>query len=336
MLKKKSKPKKNNKQSVDVVCVGGITQDIFFYSDQLQEFDNPKKDPNCLRLLSAELGAKIIGKKMIRSVGGGASNSAINFSNLGLKTAIISVVGSDPFGLSAINYFSENNIDCSSVKVIKNKETALSFLLSNSVSGNHSVFAYDGAREDLNITVEDLKKHNPKWLYVTSLSDNWQKVFKNIKTFLESSDCKLVWNPGVTQLLAGKEVLQKYIELCDIFVLNRDEATGLVAEGKNISVNEILEKVGELGANINVMTDGPSGVYVTIGKQRFFEPALSNLKPINTTGAGDAFSSTLVASLHKGVSLQLAMRYAVRQSSNILKSIGAQTGLKKWNSLKNN
>lgn len=336
MIKKKVNPKKKNNQSVDVVCVGGITQDIFFYSDQLQEFDNPKKDPNCLRLLSAELGAKILGKKMIRAVGGGASNSAINFSNLGLKTSIISAVGSDPFGLSAINYFSENDINCSSIKIIKNKETALSFLLSNSVSGNHTVFAYDGAKEDLLLSIDDLKKHNPRWLYVTSLSNNWQKVFKNIRAFLETSDCKLVWNPGVAQLIAGKDVLKKYIEMCDIFVLNRDEATQLVAEGKNLSVNEILERVGGLGANINVMTDGPSGVYVTVGKQRFFEPALSNLKPINTTGAGDAFSSTLVASLHKGVSLQLAMRYAVRQSSNILKSVGAQAGLKKWNSLKNN
>lgn len=341
MIKKKIIIKKNKKNKpasakLDVVCVGGVTQDIFFYSDQLKEIDNPRKDPNCLKLLAAELSAKIIGKKMMRAVGGGASNSAVNFSNLGLKAGIISAIGADAFGDSALKLFTEHKINHDLIKVVKGKETALSFLLSNSNSGNHTVFAFDGAKAELGLNINDLKKINPKWLYVTSLSENWQAVFIQIKAYLAISECKLAWNPGIIQLSAGKEVLKPYISLCELFVLNRDEATGLVSGDKVMSVNEILDSIGELGAKIIAMTDGPAGVYVTVGKQRFYEPALSNLKPINTTGAGDAFASTLVAGLHQGVNLQLAMRYAVRQSSNILKSIGAQAGLKSWNSLKKN
>ena len=333
---KKNKPKTVKPIVTDVVCIGGVNQDIFFYSDQLYEIPNPKKDPNCLMLLGAELSAKIVGKKMVRTNGGGAGNAAVNFSNLGLKTAIVSAVGSDVFGTTAIDYFKERKIDCQFIKKINNKETALSFLLSNSQTGNHTVFLFDGAKSELTLNVADLKKLNPGWIYVTSLSSNWEVILKQVKSYVASNDCKLVWNPGAIQLAAGADVLKPYISLCEMLIVNRDEAKDLVASGKELSANETLEKLGELGARVNVMTDGPAGVYVTVGKQRFYEPALSNLKPVNTTGAGDAFGSTFVAGIHQGFSLQLAMRYAIRQSSNILKIIGSQAGLKGWSSLKKN
>lgn len=330
IIKSKLKSKQPKSNKFDVVCIGGVTQDIFFYSDQLQEIDNPKRDPNCLKLITAELSAKINGKKMMRTWGGGAGNTAMNFNKLGLKTALISAVGQESFGVTAKEHFINNKIDCRYLKLIKGQETALSFLLSNANTGNHTVFTYDGAKKDLSLKLDDLKKLKPTWIYVSSLSENWRSVFKPILAYLKMSKCKLVWNPGAIQLQAGVENLKPYISLCEILILNRDEVVGLVANGKSFSANELLEKLGSVGAKINVMTDGPAGVFVTVDKQRYFEPAMSNLKPLNTTGAGDAFGSTLVSALHKGESLQMAMRYAIRQSSNILKVIGAQSGLKSW------
>lgn len=326
--KAKVKPLKTTK--FDVVCIGGVTQDIFFYSDQLQEIDNPKKDPNCLKLLTAELSAKINGKKIIRTWGGGAGNTAVNFSKLGLKTALVSSVGDEPFGQAVKDHFIKTKVDCRYLKQVKNQQTALSFLLSNVNTGNHTVFTYDGAKKDLSLKLDDLKKLKPTWVYISSLSENWRSVFKQILAYKKISNCKLVWNPGAVQLQAGVENLKPYMSLCEIVILNRDEVVGLVANGRSFSANELLEKYSQLGAKINVMTDGPAGVFVTIDKQRYFEPSISNLKPVNTTGAGDAFGSTLVAALHRGKSLQLAMRCAIRQSSNILKVIGAQSGLKSW------
>jgi ribokinase len=322
--------KKNNS---DVVCIGGITQDIFFYSDQLRELDNPKNQPDCQKLLAVELNAKICGKNLVRTWGGGAGNSAVNFNLLGLSTAVISSVGNDASGAAAINHFNKKRINCRFIKIVKNQETALSFLLSNALSGNQAIFTYDGAKNNLNFNLSDLKLLKPKWIYLTSLAGNWPSLVKKIISYKKSSNCRLAWNPGAWQLSKGSVGLKPYIKYCDVLLLNRDEAVGLLAEENNLPINELLEKLRSLGASISVVTDGPAGVYAVINQQRYFEPALTNLKPINITGAGDAFNSTFIAALIKGLPLSLAMRCGIRQSSNVIKYVGAQTGLQTWSKI---
>lgn len=49
--------------------------------------------------------------------------------------------------------------------------------------------------------------------------------------------------------------------------------------------------------------------------------------PVERTGAGDAFASTLLAGLYHGLSIEDAVRWAPINSMNVVQHVGAQKGL---------
>jgi ribokinase len=49
--------------------------------------------------------------------------------------------------------------------------------------------------------------------------------------------------------------------------------------------------------------------------------------PVDRTGAGDAFASTFVAALAKGLSLEDALRWGPVNSMSVVQKVGAQAGL---------
>jgi ribokinase len=49
--------------------------------------------------------------------------------------------------------------------------------------------------------------------------------------------------------------------------------------------------------------------------------------PVDRTGAGDAFASTFVAALAKGLSLEDALRWGPINSMSVVQKVGAQAGL---------
>lgn len=83
-----------------------------------------------------------------------------------------------------------------------------------------------------------------------------------------------------------------------------------------------------LGPRIVVITDGPAGAYASDGQNRYKMPLYpDSAAPYDRTGAGDAFASTFVAALAKGMSLEDALRWAPINSMSVVQKVGAQAGL---------
>ena len=77
-----------------------------------------------------------------------------------------------------------------------------------------------------------------------------------------------------------------------------------------------------------VVTDGPAGAYASDGRHRFRVPAYPDpAPPKERTGAGDAFASTLVAALSKGLPLDEALAWAPINAMHVVQEVGSQTGL---------
>ena len=77
-----------------------------------------------------------------------------------------------------------------------------------------------------------------------------------------------------------------------------------------------------------IITDGADGAYASDGKSQYKMPNYPDIAPpVDRTGAGDAFASTLVAALALGHSLDVAMTWAPINSMNVLQHLGAQAGL---------
>ena len=76
-----------------------------------------------------------------------------------------------------------------------------------------------------------------------------------------------------------------------------------------------------------IITNDKAGVWAFDGQELLYQKALKVKKIIDTTGVGDAFGSTLTASLIKKLPLAKAMFLAASQAANILTQQGAQNGL---------
>jgi len=315
------------------ITIGGATEDITIYTSEGVLIDN-KKDLTKQKLLGFEFGAKIEVEKSFSSFGGAASNTAVNFSRFGFKTATYIYIGDDERGKKILENFKNQNVDISLIKKIKKINTGFSFVLVG--PGNeHILFSERAANSMLEIKRSDLVKlKNTKWIYIGSLSGIWQDTLKKVFSL---SKVKFAWNPGGAQLKAGASTLKKYIKNTNIFCVNKDEAIELVmsdSKYKNkykrfFNNSRNLQKViKSWGAEIVVVTRGKNGADVYDGECFYHQNIMKEKKRVDTTGVGDAFNSSFVAGLelYHG-DIKKAMRLGLKNTASLITKHGAQNGL---------
>jgi sugar/nucleoside kinase (ribokinase family) len=126
---------------------------------------------------------------------------------------------------------------------------------------------------------------------------------------------------------AGVERLKRLYQRSEVLILNREEAV-TVGGGNHDDVHDLLDHLHALSPKIVVMTDGPAGAYSSDGQTRLKMPPYPDpAPPYERTGAGDAFSSTFVAALAKGYSIEDALRWAPINSMSVVQKVGGQAGL---------
>ena len=117
-------------------------------------------------------------------------------------------------------------------------------------------------------------------------------------------------NAGTTAIKKGEKYFSKIIEIADILVLNKEEASMLTKisvrpdtktekfskEFIHPDVIQMLRALrGKNSVNV-VITDGKAGVYAYDGKKFYKAPEFPAVVR-STLGAGDAFSSTFTAAM---------------------------------------
>ena len=319
----------------DFIAIGGLVEDISFKTEEGVLINNPE-DITRQKLLGFEYGAKIRVDNVMRFPGGGANNAAVCLARLGFKTALLGAAGEDETGKSLIKNLADNDIDTRLVKIIKGGETGFTFLV-KAKDNEHVAFVYRGANSFLEISkIEAQMLCYSKWLYITSLSGDWEKVLDKV---FAVKDALVAWNPGNDQLLAGAGRLQKYLKKTTVLLVNKDEAIELaISAGKHKKedtsflndVKNLLSALKELGPDGVVVTDGENGADYYDGEQFYHGESLHvpSAKIADTTGVGDAFCSTFIAGLEMyDGDFKKAMKLAMKNSAEVLKKPGAQNGL---------
>ena len=319
----------------DFIAIGGIVEDITFYTDEGVVVEN-KQDILKQKLIGFEYGGKIRVEDINRYPGGGANNAAVCLSRLGFKTALLAAVGEDETGKKMIKNLVDNGVDTRLVRVLKGGETGFTFVVVNK-DREHVAFIYRGVNSLLEITkIEAHMLSYAKWLYIASLSGDWEKVLDKV---FSVKDALIAWNPGGAQLAAGAAKLRKYIQKTAVFMVNKAEAIELAASiGKDKNKDEkffndtknLLVALKELGPDGVVITDGGNGADFYDGEEFRHEDSLrvSRNKISDTTGVGDSFCSTFIAGLEKYEGdHKKAMKLAMKNAAANLQAPGAQNGL---------
>lgn len=320
--------------SYDFITIGGVTEDITFYTNEGILIDN-KKDLTRQKLLAFEYGAKIRVEKSFSGFGGGAANAAVCFSRLGFKAACLACIGDDERGQRISRNFMKQGVDTSLMQKAKEMETGFSLLLVGLGKSEHICFSNRAANKQLKITDHELKiLEKAKWLYLTSLSGKWEE---NLKKIFSADGPKISWNPGHRQISAGVKALAPYFKRTDCLIVNKDEAIELVMSDKKHKNKEaaflndsknLLEALISYGPKIVVVTDGHNGADIQEGLRVYHQPVIKERQRIDTTGVGDAFGSSFIAGRELyDQDMKKSLTLAARNSSAEISEQGAQNGL---------
>jgi ribokinase len=312
----------------DVVSIGDIVTDAFIklLDDQAVTYENEQG-----KWLAMQFGTKLPfdHAEVIEGVGN-AANAAVAFARLDINSAFVTNVGGDSHGREMINALHKNSVDTRFVRINPDKKSNLHYVLwykeERTILIKHEEYDYHWPH----LTPAE----TPKWVYFSSISEHAIPYHDQVADWLEQNpDVKMAFQPGTFQMEAGTERLKRIYARSEVLILNREEAV-TVGGGNHDDINDLFNKLHELGPKIIVITDGPQGAYTSDGNTRLSMPLYPDPgPPVDRTGAGDAFASTFVAALIKGNTIEGALQWAPINSMNVVQKVGAQAGLLTENQL---
>ena len=306
----------------DVLCVGDVVTDAFIkLMDDRASVEETKDGP----LLVMPFATKIpFDHTEVLNAVGNAANAAVNFAKLGLETGLVANVGGDSPGRDIISTLDKADVDTKYVRVNTRKKSNYHYVLwykeERTILIKHEEYDYHWPHIPA--------KETPKWVYFSSISENAMDFHDDVVEWLDKNpETKLAFQPGTFQMQAGIERLQKVYKRSELVAVNREEAA-YITGGKVDDLHDLFDRLHKLGPKIALISDGPKGSYASDGANRFHMPIYPDPKPpFERTGAGDAFTSTFVASIIHGNTIDGAMLWAPISSMNVVQHVGAQAGL---------
>jgi sugar/nucleoside kinase (ribokinase family) len=295
----------------DIISIGAATVDIFAKSENFIVDDG---------LLSLKYSSKSEISQSLICSGGGASNSSVSFSRLGLKSACLSLIGNDNLNSCIIHDLRNNGVSTSLLVKSTKDSTDFSIILV-AKDGGRSILTQRGQSrlEEKDIEWSKLKT---KWFYITSLEGNID-LLEKIIGFAVENNIKISLNPGNREL-QQKKLLLPLLTQVDFLLLNQSELEMLT--GKGLDQPNLLTTIKKIGSQITAVTDGRKGAYIFYGDYHQHQ-AIIKTKTVDETGSGDAFGSTFVAGLINKLSPKEALNWGITNSSSVVSYLGAKSGL---------
>lgn len=304
-----------------ILSIGDIFSDAFI---KLREDEaRIDTDPDGSKRLSLPFGSKppYDSVEIVQAVGP-SPNAAVSFSRLGLRSGLMAYLGDDQPGQDSLDYLHSENVDTSTMS----RQAGIK-------SNYYYVLRYGADRtilvrnEDYDYTWQQ-PKDTPDWIYLSLISASSWQLHEDLLRYLdEHPDTKLAFQPGTFQFEWGAEKLARVYGRSHIVVMNREEAVDVTGCSYD-SIHDLADGLHALGPKIVVITDGPNGSYASYDGKLVTIPNYPDpAPPLDRTGAGDAFASTIVAALAHGESMDTALTWAPINSMSVVQKLGAQAGL---------
>jgi sugar/nucleoside kinase (ribokinase family) len=315
------------------ISIGGATRDIVFLTSDGIMIDN-HRDLLRQKLLAFEYGAKIKVNSFHHLFGGGAANAAVNFANSGFKVACLANIGGDESGRAVLANLKGRGVATSLMSISPSAFTGLSFILVSD-EGERIIFSNRLANENLAISLkEKALLEQTEYIYLASLSGNWQKTAKQI---FSAKKPKIVWNPGASQYKLGLKKLSPFLKRTEILCVNKDEALELVLSSASYrrkgldffkDVKNILPILKAAGPNIVLITSGQEGADVYDGRNFYHQDIIKEKKRVDVTGVGDVFNSSfLIGMILSRGDIKKSLYLGARNAASKIAHFGAQSGL---------
>lgn len=328
----------------DLITIGGATQDVFVRSEGAKVIRLSDRQQE-QAWLGFNYGAKIPVESIRFTVGGGATNTAVALSKLGLKVACLINIGTDQAGDQVLESLQKHGVSTDLVCRCQ-EQTGYSVILT-SYEGERSILAFRGANCGLTedrVPWEALKQ--TRWFYISSLSGESDAVLGLLLDFAAQHQIKVAWNPGGTQLKARERLLTHLAKVHLLFV-NKEEAAQITGLALHKPLPEYLRPITEddtarpaymydLDAQLKalkkqvqdlvVITDGKRGTQAYDGQNVTVMPVYP-VQIADVLGAGDAFGATFTSAWLEQRSVGESLAWGAANAASVVTDPGAHRGL---------
>jgi len=268
------------------------------------------------------MGETFHGTRFQMGFGGKGANQAVMAAKLGGQVAMISKLGQDVFGENTLKNFQTWGVDTQHVYFT---DKAFSGVAPIAVDpeGHNSIIIVTGANDLL--TEEEIEKARPtiaaSQILVCQLEIPMEITQAAVRT-AKQEGVRVILNPAP----ARESLPEELYRLTDIFCPNESETeflTGMSAE--TLEQAEAAARVlVERGACSVILTLGDKGSLL-VTKEGAEHVPVESVKPVDTTGAGDAFVGSLAFFIAMGKNIVEAMKRANRIAAISVQASGTQT-----------
>jgi ribokinase len=338
------------------LCVGSAMVDIIVLVNS-RDVERMTMTNATSSFLLLEQGRKIESESISTHIGGGAINTAVSMSRLGIEACVLVKVGDDQNGGRILDRMTAESVDESAVIRTAEAPTGTAVMVS-SHDRNATIFTQRGANTLLRVS--DIKSElleNRDLVYIASLSNRSADCFGDIAARAHAAGAFVAANPGIRQLTSRTASILDSFPDIDLLAVNRVEAEtlvpalavsddvtdgheehdanqeeprlkrlGLAFGGFDLDLIDFLARVRARGLDKMLITDGTDGAYLSDADGVHYCPTLRT-EVMGTAGAGDSFTSTLSAFLAGGESVENSLRAAAVNAAAVVSEVDTQSGL---------
>ena len=266
------------------------------------------------------IGETILGKKYNVGPGGKGCNQAIAIARLGGNTNFISKIGKDAYGELALKTLEKNKISTENIIQDGNQQTGVAGILVDQNTGKNAINVIVGAPSSLRISEieKQINLIKRSKIFLTQLEVPKDVTLHCLKTAKENG-CITILNPA-----PASEISKEFYNNIDFFTPNETEAefyTGIKITSEK-EAKQAADKLLNLGIKKIIITLGEKGLFYSDGKEETYLKA-SEVKAIDTTGAGDAFNGGLAFGLSKQKPIKECLELANKVAGISTTKLGA-------------
>lgn len=237
----------------------------------------------------------------LRCAGGAPANVAVGAARLGCETGFIGRVGDDPLGKFMKQTLQAEQVD--TTQMILDPKQRTSTVIVGLDDGERSFTFMVNPSADQFLEIADLPTFQKgEWLHCCSialLNDPSRTTTLEAIQQIKAAGGYVSFDPNLRESLwvsvdEMKSVVNRVIALADVLKFSEEELTLLT---DSTTLDEATQKItAQYPEKLIIITLGKDGaIYHLNGQSKVV--AGKALKPVDTTGAGDAFVSGLLAGL---------------------------------------
>lgn len=293
---------------LDVVVMGAINMDMYV---------NVKDFP--------KYGENIQAKSLEQKIGGKGSNQAVAVAKQGVKQVLIGSVGNDDFGQQITEKLEQQGVKTNSVIKKDNVQTGIGVAVVDE-TGENTFMVILGANEALEAKeVEQTFEPLDGKVFLLNLETSQESVLAALK-IAKKKGMYVVLDPA-----PEGSYFEEALQYADLVTPNRQETeriTGLTVESQD-DARQAAKWIAAKGVpNVIVKLGTEGNVLYESGKDKFTFIESTEVKAINTVGAGDTFAGVIAAQLaQKPGDIEGATRLASKAAAIKVSRPGGQESI---------